>query len=150
MKNTNKTSFFCTNCGNEFPRWSGQCPSCQEWNTISEAKFREGKSFKSTNKLEFHGLKEDSKENNIQRFSTQIQELDRVLGGGIVSDSLILLTGDPGIGKSTLSLQIAINLAKEKGLRYFSGEESENQIISRAKRLGLKTNSQLEIASTNS
>lgn len=134
-----KTVFFCKECGYETAKWLGQCPGCRQWNTLVEEKtvtstgkktVRPGKRPKMT------GLFEVSMEEE-ERMSSGIPELNRVLGGGIVKGSLVLVGGDPGIGKSTLLLQICRNLAnKGKKIVYVSGEESLKQIKMRADRLG--------------
>ncbi|MCL2627460.1 MAG: DNA repair protein RadA [Oscillospiraceae bacterium] len=139
----NKTTFFCTDCGNEFPKWSGQCAGCGAWNTIVEQPSYTKKTASGTKKAgaspvlrsqpqELKSL-DASKE---MRFSTGLSELDRVLGGGAVVGSLVLVGGSPGIGKSTLLLQIC-GLAKNLKTLYVSGEESERQIKMRAERLGV-------------
>lgn len=128
-----KTIYMCDNCGNEFSSWSGRCTLCGEWNTLKEIKIGNSK-IKSGQKL---GDIKVENLNNIKietstRISTNIGELDRVLGGGIVPGSIILLGGEPGIGKSTLLLQLANNLKK---VLYLSAEESAAQIKIRADRL---------------
>ena len=133
-----KTVFVCQNCGAESPKWIGRCPSCKEWNTYHEeivapATSRESAFVLSQEKRKPELLSSvSSDEHNRQK--TGIPELDRILGGGMVAGSLILLGGEPGVGKSTLALQLALAL-KEKTILYVSGEESEEQISLRAKRL---------------
>lgn len=136
----NKTIFICSECGYHSPKWLGKCPSCNQWNTMEE-------------EIEQNLSKPLSKNNSIskvmaldeittdveKRISTGINEFDRVLGGGIVYGSLILLSGDPGIGKSTILLQICEHLGKNSKVLYVSGEESANQIKMRANRLGVTT-----------
>jgi DNA repair protein RadA/Sms len=134
----NKTVFVCQNCGAESPKWIGRCPSCKEWNTYHEeiiapvtsreASYISGKEKRNPELLD--NIKADEKDRN----KTGISELDRILGGGMVSGSLILLGGEPGVGKSTLALQLALALKQVKVL-YVSGEESEEQISLRARRL---------------
>jgi DNA repair protein RadA/Sms len=144
-----KTIFVCQNCGVESPKWIGRCPSCKEWNTYHE----EIVATVSAREVSFVASKEKRKPellDNIQadehdRQKTGIAELDRILGGGIVGGSLILLGGEPGVGKSTLALQLALAL-KGKNILYVSGEESEEQISLRAKRLK-NTNPQCYILS---
>ena len=137
-----KTSFFCQNCGAQYAKWLGQCKSCNEWNTIVEEiiKKKKKRAWKQTSKIkkankavkinEIATVKED-------RISTKNNELNRVLGGGLVKGSVVLLGGEPGIGKSTLVLQIALSIQKK--VLYVSGEESQAQIKMRADRLK-KTN----------
>ena len=127
-----KIAFLCSACGDDFPKWNGQCPSCREWGTLSE--------FKITNKRKRNVIKRESRSlDDILntdpgvRLSTGLNEVDRVLGGGLLSGSLILLGGNPGVGKSTLALHICSGL-KRKSL-YISAEESEEQVALRAKRL---------------
>ncbi len=133
-----KTVFICQNCGAESPKWIGRCPSCKEWNTyheeiIAPASPRENAFVLSQERRKPELLNNiSSDEHNRQK--TGIPELDRILGGGMVAGSLILLGGEPGIGKSTLALQLALAL-KDKSILYVSGEESEEQISLRAKRL---------------
>lgn len=134
----NKKIFFCQNCGFESPKWLGQCPACHEWNSFVE----ELKSKTSTSSTKYSVSKSEilSIKNIIitddHRISSHISELDRVLGGGIVQGSLVLIGGEPGIGKSTLLMQACINLSKNTNLLYVSGEESASQIKSRADRIG--------------
>jgi len=136
MAKKEKTTFVCENCGAESPKWIGKCPACDEWNTYKE--FRVGTSKRSSGndsrKTEITKLTEISlqKENRIP---CGYSEVDRVLGGGMVYGSLILIGGEPGIGKSTLALQIALKSKNVKTL-YVSGEESLRQIKLRAQRLG--------------
>ncbi len=129
--------FFCQNCGYESAKWLGQCPGCKEWNSFVEEPTTTKKSAVgsySYKELEPSFLKDISTGFN-KRISTGIREFDRVLGDGIVSGSLILIGGEPGIGKSTLLMQTCINLSKEIKLLYISGEESEEQIKGRADRI---------------
>lgn len=134
-----KTVFFCKECGYETVKWLGQCPGCHQWNTLVEEKVgpSSGKrTVRAGEKPKMTGLFEVSMEEE-ERMSSGIPELNRVLGGGIVKGSLILVGGDPGIGKSTLLLQICRNLGNEgKKIVYVSGEESLKQIKMRADRLG--------------
>ncbi len=133
-----KTTFFCQNCGSQYAKWQGQCTSCNEWNTIVEEIIQkeEKRSWKqtSTPKKVSKALKiEDIVLNKEDRIPTKNKELDRVLGGGLVRGSVTLLGGEPGIGKSTLVLQVALTLSKKT--LYVSGEESQSQIKMRAERL---------------
>jgi len=133
-----KTVFVCQNCGAESAKWIGRCPSCKEWKTYHEeiimpASTRES-GFISNLEKRKPELLDNVKANDKDRRKTTISELDRILGGGMVAGSLILLGGEPGIGKSTLALQLALAL-KEIKILYVSGEESEDQISLRAQRL---------------
>jgi len=139
-----KSVFNCKACGGDFPKWSGQCPDCGGWNTLEE-----GIAVKSAAKNpRFAGYAGDASKNRVQlladvkpesegRFPTGVGELDRVLGGGLVSGSVVLIGGDPGIGKSTLLIQTLARLSGQLSTLYVSGEESPEQISLRAHRLGL-------------
>ncbi len=136
-----KTAYFCQSCGYESAKWLGKCPSCNQWNTFVEEIVEKSSTSVPTWKTEATSrkLSKPSKVDEIQssterRIPTGDKELDRVLGGGLVEGSLILIGGEPGIGKSTLMLQLALNL-KGKKLLYISGEESEQQIKMRAERI---------------
>ncbi len=147
-----KTSFFCQNCGTQYAKWMGQCTSCKEWNTIIEEVIQkeEKRNWKQTS-----APKKANKALNIaeisineeDRIPTQNTELDRVLGGGLVKGSMLLLGGEPGIGKSTLLLQIALTLPKK--VLYISGEESQSQIKMRAERLQILNTNCLILTATN-
>ena len=138
-----KTVFVCKECGYETPKWMGQCPGCNEWNTLEEEIIAEKKAIGSMTssavKKVISGAKMLSQINitDEQRYVTKIGELDRVLGGGIVKGSVVLLSGDPGIGKSTILLQICQSMKDSLNILYVSGEESPVQIKLRAKRLGV-------------
>ena len=140
-----KTSYFCQNCGAQSAKWIGRCPACGEWNTyVEEVLQREDNaataSWKSSTSKQIAAKPRPIAEINYQeesRLVTADQELNRVLGGGIVPGSMVLIGGEPGIGKSTLMLQIALSLKKVRVL-YISGEESEAQIKMRAERLGVQ------------
>ena len=127
----NKTTFVCQNCGAESAKWIGRCPSCKEWNTYQEEIIAPASSgtasFVINREKRRPELLDNVKADEHAYRKTGIAELDRILGGGIVSGSLILLGGEPGVGKSTLALQLALALKGEKIL-YVSGEESEKQI----------------------
>lgn len=136
-----KTAFFCQNCGHESPKWLGKCPACGEWNTfVEEVIQKENSNNSGWNSIE----KKDGKAIAIESITTQKEEriltkdveLNRVLGGGIVSGSVVLIAGEPGIGKSTLFLQDGLSLSN-KIILYISGEESEQQIKMRANRLNI-------------
>lgn len=135
----NKTVFYCKECGNETSKWVGQCPACKEWNTLVDAPKASKKTFSKNNFSNRPSpvLLSEVETKDDQRITTNIQEFDRVLGGGIVIGSLVLVGGDPGIGKSTLLLQMGQRLAKENyKVLYISGEESPRQIKMRGNRLG--------------
>ena len=133
-----KSIYFCQNCGHEENKWLGQCPACKEWNTFVEEKITTSKSVAAAridSEVQVLGLSEVKLDDTL-RVQTGIQELDRVLGGGIVPGSMILVGGDPGIGKSTLLLQVCQHLADVQDVLYISGEESLAQIKLRANRMG--------------
>jgi DNA repair protein RadA/Sms len=150
-----KTVFFCKECGNESPKWIGHCPGCGAWNSYVEETVVTGKDSKSVSKdIDFKSFK--SKPTPIRevtsaqedRIDLGYDELNRVLGGGLVRGSLILLGGEPGIGKSTLLLQVALHL-KDKKVLYVSGEESQQQIKMRADRIGIKNDNCLILTETD-
>lgn len=132
---TRNKLYLCDNCGYELLKWQGQCPSCQSWNTISQINLSREKSLKKRRKLIQPISLRRIKISDKDRLRTGVSEFDRVLGGGLVSGSLILLAGQPGIGKSTLLLQACSKINSR--VLFFSGEESNNQIKLRAKRLGI-------------
>ena len=146
--------YFCQNCGYESGKWMGQCPGCKEWNTFVE-EMVDKKSVSNSGKASVHTVSEPTPISAIQtsdekRTSTDFKELDRVLGGGIVTGSLILVGGDPGIGKSTLLLQVCRNLSAQNiSVLYVSGEESLQQIKIRAERIGEFTDSLQLLCETN-
>lgn len=136
-----KTIFYCSNCGAKSPKWIGKCPTCGEWNTYQEeiVQKNERKSALTTEqKTSAKPIRiKEVKTEDVPRIDTRNQEFNRVLGGGIVPGSLILVGGEPGIGKSTLVLQVALHIENIKVL-YISGEESEQQLKMRAERLGIE------------
>lgn len=136
-----KTTFYCQNCGVSSPKWIGKCPSCNEWNTFVEEVVQSENKTKTWQTKETRSSKPqlitDISNSTEQRIMLPDKELNRVLGGGLVAGSLTLLGGEPGIGKSTILLQLALNLVGVKIL-YVSGEESEQQIKMRAERIGIK------------
>ena len=146
-----KTIFVCSECGNESPKWLGKCPACNSWNTFYEQKIEK---YTETNKIE-KNINNTPKPLNTyvgqeaNRTSTGSSELDRVLGGGLVKGSLILLGGEPGIGKSTLILQLCENVKGEGKVLYVSGEESAEQIKLRADRLNVKNEELLFLGETD-
>ena len=133
-----QSAFFCQNCGTQSPKWLGKCPSCQEWNTYVEEVINREEKTKSWSgrkgETNTPSLISDINFTDEKRYATPDKELNRVLGGGIVPGSIVLLGGDPGIGKSTLLLQLALQM-KSKKVLYVSGEESEKQIKMRADRI---------------
>ncbi len=128
-----KKLFYCTECGAQYPKWLGKCEDCGQWNTIEEDIFLSKKNILGEMKLQ--NLSSCDKE--ISRVCTKVNEFDRVLGGGAVPGSVVLIGGEPGIGKSTILLQILASLSKNCNCVYISGEESAEQICLRAERLGL-------------
>ena len=138
MAKAKKSVYFCQNCGHEESKWLGQCPMCKEWNTFAEEKVVSIKGQKSSVEKQVQAVTLSSvTTDEDERMTTELVELDRVLGGGIVPGSLVLVGGDPGIGKSTLLLQVCQKLsAMNKKVLYISGEESLKQIKLRANRMG--------------
>ena len=151
MAKAKSTVFFCQECGYESAKWMGQCPACHEWNTFVEEKVEKISQTKRKSVQEANVTTLDKIEMREElRISTQMKELDRVLGGGIVKGSLVLVGGDPGIGKSTLLLQVCRNLSEQRRkVLYISGEESLQQIKIRAKRIGEFTDSLSLLCETN-
>ena len=148
-----KTVFYCTNCGNETPRWQGKCPACGAWNTIEEHIEKPSAGGVKTKAAPVGQSKRPQRLQEISsegetRFSTGMGELDRVLGGGAVAGSLVLVSGAPGIGKSTLLLQICNSLCADRSVLYVSGEESERQLKLRAERLGVAPESLFVLSET--
>ena len=158
MAKGKKSIFFCQNCGHEESKWLGQCPACGEWNTFVEERVGSGvtKGTTASSRAVRDSVREakvmplaEVTANDDERCGTGIRELDRVLGGGIVPGSLVLVGGDPGIGKSTLLLQVCQRMAQMKKILYISGEESQAQIKLRANRMGEFTPNLLLLCETN-
>ena len=151
-----KTVYICSECGAKFPKWMGKCTSCNSWNTIIEEVISEAPQSSKISVMtapstssSIPRLIADIDTEDEERTLTGMGELDRVLGGGLVKGSLVLVGGDPGIGKSTLLLQICETLGKTKKILYVSGEESQRQIKLRATRLGITTNNLKIYSETN-
>ncbi len=150
-----KQVYVCSNCGYESSKWNGRCPNCGEWNTFEETTAAVVKSGKNTTKKTaditggIKSIKEIDGSFDEVRYSTGLSELDRVLGGGLVKGSLVLLGGEPGIGKSTILLQICNTLCQNKSVLYVSGEESMRQIKMRAERLGVLSDNLYLLAHTD-
>ncbi len=153
-----KTAYSCQNCGTIHFKWAGKCPDCGAWNSMIEefeeggashfSRISEDKKTKNSSDKKLELIKLNGEAQDFPRVKTNIGELDRVLGGGLVQGSVVLIGGDPGIGKSTLLLQTADSLAKTKNqIIYISGEESVDQVRLRAKRMGVVENS-IELAAT--
>lgn len=143
MAKGKKTVFFCQNCGYESPKWMGQCPGCRQWNTFVEETLSASSGRGISQTMPKAGTRNEPvaltkiQAGEDDRIKTEIEELDRVLGGGIVQGSMVLVGGDPGIGKSTLLLQVCRQLSnKDHKVLYISGEESLRQIKLRAERIG--------------
>ncbi len=149
-----KSTYICSECGYEAPKWSGQCPGCRAWNTMNEEIVSTSKSstyVSAVSKRSFDGVVSvnDIDTTDELRYKTGIGELDRVLGGGLVKGSVVLLSGDPGIGKSTLLMQVCGTFCKDKKVLYVSGEESAKQLKLRAERLSVKGESLLVMTETD-
>ncbi len=149
-----KTIFYCTECGNETPKWQGRCPACGAWNTIVEQPAQTAKPASPRSRAVGQSASAPRKISEVEttdelRFDTGMKELDRVLGGGAVRGSLVLVGGAPGIGKSTLMLQICDSLCRFARVLYVSGEESERQIKLRAERLKVRGDNLYLYSETN-
>lgn len=149
-----KLIYQCTQCGFESPKWAGKCPGCGEWNTMLEAAKEPASSQRITAARNLGNVSQPTPINEISttdehRYTTGLSELDRVLGGGIVKGSLVLIGGDPGIGKSTILLQICEYLGRELRIMYVSGEESARQIKLRATRLGVHSPNLMVLTETD-
>ena len=152
MAKAKKSIYFCQNCGHEERKWLGQCPMCREWNTFVEEKVTVSKGTAAKNTVREAEVVTLSSVSTDQedRMQTEIEELDRVLGGGVVPGSLVLVGGDPGIGKSTLLLQVCKRLSDQgRKVLYISGEESLKQIKLRANRMGTFSDHLLLLCETN-
>ena len=156
MSKKNKIAFVCLECGADFPRWGGQCTSCGEWNTIKEVRLGAAANERNSRSLGYAGsvsevkFLSDVSLVNAERIATGMSEFDRVLGGGIVTGSVVLIGGAPGAGKSTLLLQAIANIAIQGiSVLYVSGEESLQQIAERAHRLGLPADKIMMLAETS-
>lgn len=149
----NKTIFVCSDCGNESAKWLGKCPACGSWNSFYEQKIVETKSAGSSKGISAGNITPQAlntyEAKETIRTHTGFQELDRVLGGGLVKGSLVLLGGEPGIGKSTLILQICDKIKGDGKVLYVSGEESAEQIKLRADRIGINNEDILFLGETN-
>ncbi|WP_298441346.1 DNA repair protein RadA [uncultured Ferrimonas sp.] len=142
-----KSAYVCNDCGSDHPRWQGQCNACHAWNTLTEVRLSAAKTSRSNDRYSGYAGSADSKVQTLNeidlselpRFASGYSELDRVLGGGIVPGSAILIGGSPGAGKSTLLLQVMCQLSQQMGALYVTGEESLQQVAMRANRLSLPT-----------
>lgn len=149
-----KPIFVCTECGSETPKWFGKCPVCLSWNTLVEQMPVSQSAMSPKNAFRLHAAQppvkfEELSETECSRSTTGISELDRVLGGGVVDGSVVLLSGEPGIGKSTLLLQICASLSQTKKVLYVSGEESRGQLHMRYRRLGISAKGIWLLTETN-
>ena len=142
----NKVNFLCSACGDDFPKWNGQCPSCKEWGTLSEFKVLGKKKNSKTEYRDYIPLNDILEAEPGKRLTTGIVEADRVLGGGLLPGSLLLLGGSPGVGKSTLALHICSGI--NQSVLYVSAEESEEQVAIRARRINVESNN-LHLSSEN-
>src|SRR5258708_1262687 len=144
-----RTAFVCQNCGAQSPKWVGRCPSCDGWNTLVEERVvappKGGVTRAPRSPVQLSDVSSDAE----QRIPTGLGEFDRVLGGGIVRGSLVLLGGDPGIGKSSLLMQASASLAQRGPVLYVSGEESAAQVKLRARRFGIEGGNILVLAETD-
>jgi DNA repair protein RadA/Sms len=150
-----KSQFVCQNCGATYGKWAGRCENCGEWNTLVEhassvAQSNVAKAGSSGKKLTVQSISTISGDADGSRLSTGVEDLDIVLGGGIVPGSVTLLAGQPGIGKSTLLLQVTANISAQHSVLYVSGEESASQVAIRAGRLGADKHDKLSFASSTS
>lgn len=154
MANKQKTIYCCSECGNETANWAGKCPTCGAWNTLEELRLEAGMKRGGTGRGRAAALQKPKKITELDmsaeiRFSTGIPEFDRVLGGGAVMGSLVLVGGAPGIGKSTLLLQMCGQIQDGRRILYVTGEESERQLKLRSDRLGIKNDELYVLAETD-
>ena len=151
-----KTQFICQSCGSVYSKWVGRCENCDEWNTLVEQMAQStgqssvDKAGSSGKKVIVESMQTAKEAQSVPRIGTGVDDLDVVLGGGIVKGSVTLLAGQPGIGKSTILLQIAAAIAQSKSVLYISGEESAHQVALRAARLGADNTDQLDFAASTS
>ena len=151
-----KSQFVCQQCGASFSKWAGRCENCGEWNSLVEQVVSSGgssvvdKSAGRGKALKTSSIREAASESGLERLSTGIDDLDAVLGGGFLVGGVVLVAGQPGIGKSTLLAQVAAHIAKTKSVLYVSGEESVSQVKLRAERLGAADSEKMQLASSNS
>jgi DNA repair protein RadA/Sms len=151
-----RTQYVCQNCGAAYPKWSGKCENCGEWNTLveqmapSSGKSAVAKSAQSGHVLTPQTMRSIVAEDSVRRMATGYKDLDEVLGGGILPGGVMLMAGQPGIGKSTLLLQVASSVAKNQAVLYASGEESASQVKLRAQRLGANSSEQLHFVASTS
>ncbi len=150
-----KIVFFCSECGNETPRWAGQCPACKAWNTLVESKAVTGGAGKARSRQSWTGSQSEVQNvaditlQRVQRLSSGSSEFDRVLGGGLVKGSVVLIGGDPGIGKSTLLTQSLATLSEREAVLYVTGEESPQQVAMHVQRLGAPAGALRVLAETS-
>lgn len=149
MVKKSKANFVCSSCGHSQPAWTGKCPQCGEWNTFEEIIESVSKAAIGSKEVIFHSINEIAQNKSKNRITTDDKQLDLLLGGGFMPGGVVLLAGQPGIGKSTLLLQIAHQVSARNSVLYVSGEESLHQVASRAKRLGTLHDS-LKLASSSS
>lgn len=151
-----RSQFICQQCGASFSKWAGKCENCEEWNSLVEQVISSGgssavdKSAGRGKALKTASVREAVAESSLERLSTGIDDLDVVLGGGFLAGGVVLVAGQPGIGKSTLLAQVAAYIAGSKSVLYVSGEESISQVKLRAERLGAADSEKLQLASSNS